>query len=103
MRERARYCRQGAIVSVRPIPTLRWRLAGPCRMMPLSAGSLPEIAQVIDENVQVDVEAAPTSTTLIVRLKAHDHGAWERFGQLYRPLVQRWCRGHGLQDADAED
>src|SRR5262245_24982543 len=29
--------------------------------------------------------------------------AWRDFVDRYAPLVYRWCRGRGLQNADAED
>lgn len=44
-----------------------------------------------------------TSTTLIRRVKSRDMTAWERFVQLYGPLVFRWARSFQLQDADAKD
>jgi RNA polymerase sigma-70 factor (ECF subfamily) len=39
----------------------------------------------------------------LVRVQAKDQEAWERFVHLYGPLVYRWCRGSGLQEADAAD
>ena len=44
-----------------------------------------------------------TSTSLIVRIQARDHIAWERFARLYTPYVYGLCRANGLQEADAED
>ena len=41
--------------------------------------------------------------TLLVRVKAKDQEAWRRFVHLYGPLVYRWCKRFGLQDADAAD
>jgi RNA polymerase sigma-70 factor (ECF subfamily) len=32
-----------------------------------------------------------------------DQEAWQTFVDLYTPLVYRFCRGRGLQDADASD
>lgn len=32
-----------------------------------------------------------------------DHLAWERFVNMYSPLIHRFCRTHGLQEADALD
>lgn len=29
--------------------------------------------------------------------------AWQRFIELYRPLIQRWCRQRGLQEADVDE
>ena len=46
----------------------------------------------------------PTQPSLLVRLKdAHDREAWERFVDLYAPLVYAFVRKRGLQDADAAD
>jgi len=44
-----------------------------------------------------------TSLSLLDRLRAMDQDAWRRFVQVYGPLVYRWCRDSGLQDADAQD
>lgn len=45
-----------------------------------------------------------TQPSLLVRLKdAHDREAWERFVDLYAPLVYAFVRKRGLQDADAAD
>lgn len=45
-----------------------------------------------------------TRDSLLVRLAdAADHEAWCRFAAIYRPLVYRIARRHGLQDADAQD
>lgn len=41
------------------------------------------------------------SSSLLVRVKARDAAAWERFVALYGPLVYRWCRRCRLQPADA--
>jgi len=55
---------------------------------------MPSYASDISEN---------TSDTLIRRLKSHDAAAWERFVQLYGPLIYRWTRSCGLQEADGAD
>jgi RNA polymerase sigma-70 factor, ECF subfamily len=45
-----------------------------------------------------------TRITLLTRLKsAGDAEAWRTFVDLYLPLVYRYCRKRGLQDADARD
>jgi RNA polymerase sigma-70 factor (ECF subfamily) len=45
-----------------------------------------------------------TRASLLVRLRdAQDGGAWMAFVDLYGPLVYRYLRGQGLQDADAAD
>jgi RNA polymerase sigma factor (sigma-70 family) len=33
----------------------------------------------------------------------NDHEAWKRFDGIYRPLLLSWCKGSGLQDADADE
>lgn len=43
------------------------------------------------------------STTLVGRLKAREQTAWQRFSDLYGPLVYSWARRAGLQDSDAAD
>jgi RNA polymerase sigma-70 factor (ECF subfamily) len=47
-----------------------------------------------------------TNITLLERLArsgAGDHAAWERFVDQYGLQIFAWCRGLGLQPADAED
>jgi RNA polymerase sigma-70 factor (ECF subfamily) len=44
-----------------------------------------------------------TSASLLERLKARDPHAWERFVDLYGPLVFHWGHRHGLHDEDAAD
>jgi RNA polymerase sigma-70 factor, ECF subfamily len=45
-----------------------------------------------------------TRITLLARLRAtEDAEAWRTFVDLYTPLVYRFCRSRGLQDADARD
>jgi RNA polymerase sigma-70 factor (ECF subfamily) len=44
-----------------------------------------------------------TSLTLLERARRREPQAWERLVQLYRPLVQFWCRRAGLVGPDAED
>jgi RNA polymerase sigma-70 factor (ECF subfamily) len=45
-----------------------------------------------------------TSATLLGRLKdLGDAQAWKEFVHRYAPRIYRWCRGFGLQDADAQD
>jgi RNA polymerase sigma factor (sigma-70 family) len=45
-----------------------------------------------------------TRPSLLVRLRdAQDHEAWKTFVQIYTPLIYRFCRNHGVQDADAAD
>ena len=49
----------------------------------------------------MSIKPGTTSTSLLVRLKHDEAGAWERFDSFYLPLVQRWC--HRLQPADREE
>jgi RNA polymerase sigma factor (sigma-70 family) len=45
-----------------------------------------------------------TRASLLVRLRdPHDSEAWTQFVDIYGPLVYRYARRHGLQDADAAD
>lgn len=46
----------------------------------------------------------PTRASLLVRLQdPQDEAAWGQFVELYAPLVYRYARKQGLQDADAAD
>ena len=45
-----------------------------------------------------------TRPTLLLRLRnGRDEGAWSQFVDIYSPLIYRYLRGCGLQDADAAD
>lgn len=44
-----------------------------------------------------------TSHTLLERVQQQESAAWDRFAQLYGPLVYRWCGTAGLQEQDADD
>jgi hypothetical protein len=45
-----------------------------------------------------------TRPSLLLRMRdARDHEAWHTFVELYAPLVYRFARKRGLQDADAAD
>jgi RNA polymerase sigma-70 factor (ECF subfamily) len=45
-----------------------------------------------------------TSPTLLKRLRnGDDREAWERFVEIYSPVLYRWARGSGLTDQDACD
>lgn len=44
-----------------------------------------------------------TSRSLIARVRGDEPDAWARLVHLYAPLVWRWCRSRGLQEADAAD
>lgn len=56
-----------------------------------------------DRGVNPSGDVGDTSSTLLVRLKARNADAWARFVRLYTPLVYRWCRRAGLQEADIAD
>jgi RNA polymerase sigma-70 factor, ECF subfamily len=58
---------------------------------------------VTDQYVNPEEGVSATSSTLLERVKCHDQQAWERLVRLYSPLVYRWCRRAGLQEADAAD
>jgi RNA polymerase sigma-70 factor (ECF subfamily) len=44
-----------------------------------------------------------TRPSLLVRLRGGDEDAWQTFFQTYTPLIFRYCRKRGLQEADAAD
>lgn len=45
-----------------------------------------------------------TSLSLLAQVRqASDPRSWERLVDLYAPLMRRWLRAYGVQDADAED
>jgi RNA polymerase sigma-70 factor (ECF subfamily) len=62
-----------------------------------------EVEFVTGDSVKPSEGPGQTSTGLLQRVKARDQAAWERFVHLYSPLVYRWCRNAGLQEADAAD
>jgi RNA polymerase sigma-70 factor (ECF subfamily) len=44
-----------------------------------------------------------TSLSLLDRVRAKEQAAWERLVCLYAPLVDWWCHGYRLQEADTAD
>ncbi len=49
-------------------------------------------------------DSPATRASLLVRLRDADNGpAWQEFVQLYAPVIYRFARKRGLQDADAAD
>jgi RNA polymerase sigma factor (sigma-70 family) len=46
-----------------------------------------------------------TSVTLLERVSRSpsDSTAWDEFARHYRPMICQWCRGWGVQEADADD
>jgi RNA polymerase sigma factor (sigma-70 family) len=51
-----------------------------------------------------DLSSHQTRTSLLMRIRdPQDAESWRTFLELYMPLVLRYCRLRGLQDADAAD
>ena len=49
-------------------------------------------------------DSRSTRGTLLMRVRdPRDRDAWDQFVGVYQPMVQRYCRRQGLQDADATD
>jgi RNA polymerase sigma-70 factor (ECF subfamily) len=45
-----------------------------------------------------------TSPSLLERIRdPNDAASWQTFVEIYTPLIYHYCRGQGLQDADAAD
>ncbi len=55
--------------------------------------------------MQMPVDESPlTRASLLVQIRdGSNHAAWHEFVNLYGPVVYRFARGRGLQDADAAD
>lgn len=53
--------------------------------------------------VRNESSCGSTSSSLIARVRRYDQTAWERFADLYTPLVYTWARRGGLREADASD
>ena len=50
------------------------------------------------------MSGASTRPSLLVRIRDRgDRAAWEQFAAIYTPLLLRFARRHGLQEADAHD
>src|SRR5688572_1754203 len=46
----------------------------------------------------------PTRPSLLMRVRdLTDNAAWVQFVEIYTPLIYRYCRNRGLQEADAAD
>ncbi len=58
-------------------------------------------------NSRVEEAVASSSSSiessLLARVREQDRDAWQRLVHLYSPLIYDWCRGQGLQSADAAD
>lgn len=48
-------------------------------------------------------QSRSTSSSLLARVRQRDPLAWQRFADLYTPLVYGWARRGGLRDNDAAD
>lgn len=49
-------------------------------------------------------DAPITRPRLLLRVRdANDNAAWTEFVEIYTPLIYRYCRQHGLQDAASAD
>lgn len=49
-------------------------------------------------------DSQSTRASLLIRLRnLHDAGAWQLFVNIYAPLIYRYCRRQGLQEADTSD
>lgn len=56
------------------------------------------------QDLSLPADMNTTSATLLDRLiQREDRSAWDRFVELYTPLLLAWCRRMGLADADAAD
>src|SRR5262245_8475014 len=50
------------------------------------------------------IETPLTRASLLVRIRdGSDRDAWQQFVEVYAPVVYRYARRRGLQDADAAD
>ncbi len=58
---------------------------------------------VTDHGVHPDEDDLETSSSLLWHARADEAPAWRELVDLYHPLVYKWCRQHGLQEADALD
>jgi RNA polymerase sigma-70 factor (ECF subfamily) len=56
------------------------------------------------ESVQPTADEPPTSPSLLIRIRNRgDQPAWAQFVDIYQPLIHRFARKRGLQEADAAD
>src|SRR5207249_11718846 len=77
------------------------RHAHPERIETVSRNPLPGITMVGSPRM---AEPPLTRVTLLARIRdGRDADAWREFVQLYGPVVYRFARNRGLQDADAAD
>jgi RNA polymerase sigma-70 factor, ECF subfamily len=57
----------------------------------------------IEENRSGASEPSSISSTLLDQIRARQPEAWRRLVDLYGPVVYRWCRQLGVNEADAAD
>jgi RNA polymerase sigma-70 factor (ECF subfamily) len=55
------------------------------------------------DSVSGDQASTSTSRSLLARLQANEHGAWDRLIVLYAPLIWHWCRRMNLPSQDSAD
>jgi RNA polymerase sigma-70 factor (ECF subfamily) len=72
-----------------------------------ATGTKPQHPSLKDTHPSLkDTERNPPSTKVLLLSRIRcldDHEAWQRFVDLYTPLIMRYCRRRGLQEADALD
>jgi RNA polymerase sigma-70 factor, ECF subfamily len=54
----------------------------------------------------MDAQAPDTPSTdmsLLERVQQNDNNAWEKFVELYAPVVLYWCKRQGLRETDRDD
>jgi RNA polymerase sigma-70 factor (ECF subfamily) len=65
-----------------------------------------DLVSPVDHASRLSSTMRDTPVTLLQRLRegpAADPSAWQRFVEMFAPLVFQWARRFGLQDADAEE
>jgi RNA polymerase sigma-70 factor (ECF subfamily) len=63
-----------------------------------------KIGRVHGYTFMTDSVSRQTPPSLLVRIRdARDAASWQTFVDLYAPLIYRYCRRRGLQEADAAD
>jgi RNA polymerase sigma factor (sigma-70 family) len=70
----------------------------------MSTDNLPKWPSDTPTGTHRSAKGPATRSSLLVRIRdAEDEQAWRQFVDIYGPLVYRYARKHGLQDADAAD
>ena len=79
----------------------RWAVGDPAPPLN-SMGRLP--MGCFFRRLKLKLPSMKTSASLLVRLRSpDDHQAWDRFVQLYAPLMYGWLRHAGLDENEASD